>query len=61
MSIVIKRPLTSEQLNQLGKPAQDDINQAANDLIWQLMQRVAALEDNHDPLPTVQSELDNPS
>ena len=43
--MIIKRPLTDEQIKSLTQPSQDDINQAANDLIWSLMQRVEELEE----------------
>lgn len=45
------RPLTDEQkktIEERQKPAQDDINQAANDLIWQLMQDVEQLKKERD-------------
>ena len=47
MSLIIRRPLTPEQQQKLAekvKPNQEDINQATNDLIWGLMQRVEELE-----------------
>lgn len=57
--MIIKKPLTEEQkkiLAERTKPAQDDINQAANDLIWSLMQRVAKLEgETNGNLPPLQS------
>ena len=45
------RPLTDEQkkiIVERQKPSQDDINQAANDLIWQLMQEVEQLKKERD-------------
>lgn len=54
------RPITDEQRKQLienAKPSQDAVNQAANDLIWQLMQRVEELENSKPTLagkPSVQ-------
>ena len=42
--MIIKRPLTDEQIKALTQPSQDDINQAANDLIWSLIQRIDDLE-----------------
>ena len=48
---IFTRPLTDEQRKQIKereKPSQDDVNAAANDLIWQLMQRVDELEKERD-------------
>ena len=45
------RPVTQEQkktLEERKKPSQEDINAAASDLIWQLMQKVEALEKERD-------------
>ena len=55
------RPITDEQRKQLienTKPSQDAVNQAANVLIWQLMQRVEELENAKPTLtgkPSVQT------
>ena len=45
--MIIKRPISEEQKAKIearGKPSQEEINQAANDLIWYLMQRIEQLE-----------------
>jgi len=49
--MIFTRPITDEQKQKLienQKPSQDDINAAASDLIWNLMQRVDELEKERD-------------
>ena len=48
---IFTRPLTPEQqekIKERAKPSQEDINSVANDLIWQLMQRIDKLEKERD-------------
>lgn len=45
--MIIKRPISEEQKAKIearGKPSQEDINQAASDLILYLMRRIEELE-----------------
>ena len=57
--MIIKRPLTDEQIKALTQPSQDDINQAANDLFWSLIQRIDDLEAKQDGnVHQLQSRID---
>ena len=47
--MIIKRPLTPEQIKAMSQPSQDDIRKAQDDLFMYLFNKVAELENKVDP------------
>jgi len=47
--MIIKRPLTPEQIKAMSQPSQDDIRKAQDDLFMYLFNKVAELEAKLEP------------